>query len=336
MIHTFRGLRKARRAADQINVLVLPLRRLLNVLSVLVAAAVAVLVARHFARAGWPIHEANVPLVMLAGAALLGSYALKAWGWSRLFRAEQRPAVLTLAAAGGAASVGGVALPGRCDELIRIAVVRRCRTRRSSIAAVVLSLFVLGLIDSAAMSPLAAIAAAAGGASGLFLAALIVVAAAGVGAAAVVVALPRLARARRLGRFRVVGWMREHVADPREAARAWLLVFASWGLRALAVFALLTALGVATSLSLALLFLCASAASAVLPVAPAGAATQAGAGAAILSASGVHTDKAIAFAVAAQGLVIGAGAVFVLALVAVSLAAKVRGALPAEPAPVAP
>ncbi len=317
------------RQADQLGVHGFPLRRVLNVLSVLVAVAVAALVARHFARVGWPIHDANVPLVVLAGGALLGSYALKAWGWSQLFRLEQRPRVLTLAAAGGAASVGGVALPGRCDELIRIAVVRRCRTKRASIAAVVLSLFVLGLIDSAAMTPLAAVAAAAGGTSGLFLAALIVVAAAGVAAAAVVLALPRLSRVHRLARFRVAGWTRDHAASRDDAAKAWLLVSASWALRALAVFVLLAALGVATSVSLALVFLCASAASAVLPVAPAGAATQAGAGAAILASAGIHADKAIAFAVAAQGLVIATGAVFVVAMMVAPLAARVRRALPA-------
>jgi hypothetical protein len=41
---------------------------------------------------------------------------------------------------------------------------------------------------------------------------------------------------------------------------------------------------------------------------------QAGAGAAILVASGVHTEQAVAFGVAAQALLISAGAAFVLAL----------------------
>ncbi len=90
---------------------------------------------------------------------LLGAYAAKAWGWQHLFRTGQRPAVLTLAAAGGAASVGGIALPGRCDEVIRFAVVRRCRRRRVSFGAVALSLFLLGLLDSAALAPLASVAA---------------------------------------------------------------------------------------------------------------------------------------------------------------------------------
>ena len=83
---------------------------------------------------------------------------------------------------------------------------------------------------------------------------------------------------------------------------AWAAVAVSWSLRGLALFVLLAALGPGTSFAVALAFLCASSASAVLPIAPAGAATQAGAGAAILVASGIHADEAIAFGLAAQGL----------------------------------
>ncbi len=87
-------------------------------------------------------------------------------------------------------------------------------------------------------------------------------------------------------------------------------------LRSLATFVLLAALGLGTDFALALAFVCASAASAVLPVAPAGAAVQAGAGAAILVAAGMRSEDAIAFGIAAQALVIAAGAMFVLALAA--------------------
>jgi len=101
------------------------MKRLLNIAFVLAALCVAALVARHFAHSGWPLHHANPWLVGLAALAMLAAYAAKAWGWQRLFHTGQRPAVLTLAAAGGAASVGGIALPGRFDEVIRVAVVRR-------------------------------------------------------------------------------------------------------------------------------------------------------------------------------------------------------------------
>jgi hypothetical protein len=134
------------------------LKRLLNISFVLAAVAVSVLVARHFAHSGWPLPRANFWLVGLAAVILFAAYAAKAWGWQHLFRSGQRPAVLTLAAAGGAASVGGIALPGRCDEVIRVAVVRRCRRTRASVGAVALSLFLLGLLDSAALTPLASVA----------------------------------------------------------------------------------------------------------------------------------------------------------------------------------
>jgi hypothetical protein len=85
------------------------------------------------------------------------------------------------------------------------------------------------------------------------------------------------------------------------------------------------ALSMRSSFPLALAFLCASAASAALPIAPAGAATQAGAGSAILIASGVHAGEAIAFAVAAQVLVVGTGAIVMLLLAGWHLATRSRG-----------
>lgn len=299
-------------------------KRLLNVVFLVSAAVVGGLVARHFALSGWPLHQANGWLVGLAALIFLAAYAAKAWGWQRLFSRSERPAVLTLAAAGGAASVGGIALPGRCDEVIRVAVVRRCRRKRASFGAVALSLFLLGLLDSAALTPLASVAAAVGGVGGWLEAGLIVVAAAGVAAAAVVLVLPRIAALRPIARFRLARFVGEHATGRREAVHAWAAVATSWVLRALAVFVLLAALGLGTDFALAIAFVCASSASAVLPVAPAGAAVQAGAGAAILIASGVRTEDAIAFGVAAQALVIASGAVCVLALGAWHLHGRLR------------
>lgn len=290
------------------------LKRLLNIVFVLAAVAVVVLVVRHFAHAGWPLHHANVWLVAVAAVVMLAAYVAKAWGWQRLFRANERPAVLTLAAAGGAASVGGIALPGRCDEVLRVAVVRRCRRRRASFGAVALSLFLLGLLDSAALTPLASVAIAWAHVGGWLRLGLIVVAVAGILAAGVVFMLPRLSRLRFVARFRLGRWVGANSTSPREAAWAWAAVAISWGLRTVAVFVLLAALGLGTDFALALAFVCAASASAVLPVAPAGAAMQAGAGAAILVASGIRAEQAVAFGIAAQGLLMAVGAAFVLAL----------------------
>jgi uncharacterized membrane protein YbhN (UPF0104 family) len=291
-------------------------KRILNTGFVLAALVVGFLVARHFARSGWPLHRANFWLVALAAVIFLAAYAAKAWGWQHLFRRGERPAVLTLAAAGGAASVGGIALPGRCDEVIRFAVVRRCRRKRASLGAVALSLFLLGLLDSAALTPLASVALAVAHIGGWMQAGLVVVAVAGVASAALVLSLPRLSRVERFQRFRIARWIADNATSPREAAWAWVAVATSWVLRSLATFVLLAALGLGTDFALALAFVCAASAAAVLPVAPAGAAMQAGAGAAILVASGMHAEQAVAFGIAAQALVIAAGAACVLALAA--------------------
>ncbi len=298
-------------------------RRAVNVGSIAAALLAGGLTARHFLRSGWPIHHANAWLVAVAGGLFLLAYATKAWGWQQLFAAE-RPPVLTLAAAGGAASVGGVAFPGRVDDVIRIAVVRRCPHAKASIGAVALSLFLLGLLDSAALTPFATVAAGVSATSTPVRIGLTVVAAAGIGAAGVVLFLPRVAGHRRLARFRGPSWLREHWSSPREAGAAWLAVSASWCARGLALFVLLHALGLGGSFALALAVLCAGAAAGALPIAPAGAATQAGAGAAVLIAAGVSVEQAVAFAVAAQTLVVLAGATLVLAMGTGLVGARLR------------
>ncbi len=277
-------------------------------------AVVAALTIRHFVDKGWPLTGADPWLVAAAAGLLVGAYALKALGWRRLFARHERPSPHALAAAGGAASVTGVALPGRFDDVVRIAVVRRFRGSRCGIGAIGLSLVLVALVDTAALVPLASVAAGLGHASTAVRIGLVVVASAGVAAALLVVFLPRVVATARLARFRVARWVREHsTACPREASKAWMLVSGSWALRAVALYLLLLALGLPASFGLALLFLCASAASAALPIAPAGAATQAGAGAAILALSGMGASRAVAFAIAAQALVVLTGALVVVA-----------------------
>jgi uncharacterized membrane protein YbhN (UPF0104 family) len=284
----------------------------LNVGTAVIAVGIAVLAARHFADAGWPLANANLKLVAAAGALFVVAYAFKAFGWERLFAPAERPGPLALAAAGGAACVSGAALPGRFDDVVRVAVVRRWAGPQSGVGTVCFSLFMLGLIDTAALMPLASSAAASGEMSTGVRAAMAVVAVAGFGAAIVIAVLPRLVASGRLIRFRLARWLGERTTCPREAWKAWLLVLASWLTRALALFLLLAALDVTLSFGLAVAFLCAAAATGALPVAPAGAATQAGAGAAILMAGGIGTSQAISFAVAAQALLIVAGAAVLL------------------------
>lgn len=287
-------------------------RLFLNLGTGVVGLGIALLAARHFADVGWPLARADVSLVAVAGVLFLLAYAFKAYGWHRLFAPHERPRPLTLAAAGGAASLTGAALPGRFDDVVRIAVVRRYARSGAGVPTVCLSLFMLGLVDTAALMPLASAAAAGSGTSTAVRIAMAVVAFAGFGAAVVIAVLPRLTASGRLIRFRLARWMNERSICPRDATRAWILVLASWLTRAFGLFILLAALDVRLSLPLALAFLCAAAASGALPVAPAGAAAQAGAGAAILMASGISAAKAVSFAVAAQALLIVAGAAVLL------------------------
>ncbi len=299
----------------------------------LVLLAVAIVSVRHFVRNGWPLHHADPVLVSGAAILFLVAYAFKAWGWQRLFQAGDRPAAGALAVAGGAACVGGIALPGRFDDVIRVAVVRRYPGTKAGLGTIGLSLIVLGMLDNAALTPLASVAAADARSWGVR-AGFALVAAAGVAAAVVVALLPRIVGWRRVTRSRFGRWLGSQAQCTKEAWAAWLLISVSWTLRGTAVFLLLNALALPGSFALALAFLCASAASAALPIAPAGAATQAGAGAAVLALSGVATPQAIAFSVAAQALVIVTGAAVVLLIAAWHVGLRVNSRL-ARTAPAA-
>jgi uncharacterized membrane protein YbhN (UPF0104 family) len=275
----------------------------------LAATGVTAVTARHYAT-GWPLHG-NAGLIALAGALFLLAFALKGAGWRRLLRRGERPGSHALAAANAAASVTGVALPGRLDDVVRIAVARRFSSG-PGLGALCLSLVMVGLIDTAALTPLASVAAGVAGVSPGLRAGLAVVGGIGIVAAALVLALPRLSRNGRVRRFRLGRWLGRHATSPQDSTHAWAIVSASWVVRALALYILLGALGVGHSFPLALLFLCASASAAVLPLGPAGAATQAGAGAAVLAAAGVPVSQAVAFGIAAQALVVLAGAAVVV------------------------
>ena len=312
------------------------LRLAVNLVAGIGFTAALVLAARQVAGTGWPLAAADPALAAGAGVLFLAGYAFKAYGWQRLFARGERPRTVSLAVAGGAACMTGLALPGRFDDVVRIAVARKAGCR-SCVRTLCLTLFMLGLVDAIALTPLASTGAGLADDTALRVG-LAVVAAGGVGAAIIVLALPRLVRSRLLGRFRVSRWVADHVIGSRDALSAGLFVSGSWLVRALALLLLLGALGIGFSVPLAILFLTAGAASSALPVAPAGAATQVGAGAAILVASGVKTSQAIAFAMSAQLLVIFAAAALVGGFVLWQLGTRARlrfaGASRAEPASV--
>jgi Lysylphosphatidylglycerol synthase TM region len=276
------------------------------------AVVVALLAARHFATMSWPLSGGEPGVIAAAALLMLLAHALKAFGWGRLFKPDMRPPPLALAAGNGGASLIGVVLPGRFDDAMRIAVVRRYPRCPAGVRTLALSLVMLGLVDSAALAPLAAVSAAFPGAGLGVRAGLGVVAAGGIGAAAVIVALPRLASSRRALRFRLGRWLSLRTTSLRSALEAWALVSACWLIRAVALFLLLGTLGVGFSVPRTLLFLCAGAAAAALPIGPAGTATQVGAHGGALIASGVGASAALAVSISVGALGVLCGAAILL------------------------
>jgi len=274
--------------------------------------ALAALTARHFATTSWPLSRGDPGLLVVAGLLLLVAQALKALGWARLFRSDERPSPLALAAGNGGAALIGLILPGRFDDAMRIAVVRRYPGCPAGVRALALSLVMLGLIDSAALAPLALVAAAFPGVGAGVRIGLVVVVIGGVAAAAVIIALPRLSASKRALRFRLGRWLSPRTTSLRRASEAWALVSSCWLVRAVACFVLLGTLGIGFSFPLALLFLCAGAAAAALPIGPAGTAAQVGAGVAALIASGSGASQALAVAVSIAALGVLSGAAIVL------------------------
>ena len=114
----------------------------------------------------------------------------------------------------------GVALPGRFDEAIRVAIVRRYPGCPVCVRGLCFSLLTLGLIDTVALSPLATAAAAFPGNSPAVRAGFAVVGLGGLGAAAVVLGLPRLCARTRLASFRLFSWVAPRATPWRDAARA--------------------------------------------------------------------------------------------------------------------
>lgn len=274
----------------------------------------SVLAAREFAAMDWPLSRGNPGLLIAAGALSLLGYGFKAYGWQRLFASEVRPQSLALAAASGGASVTGLVLPGRLDDVVKVAIVRRYPGCPACVRTLCLSIFMLGLVDSAALAPLAIAAAVLPDQSLAVRLGLGLIAAVGIGAAALIVALPRLTRSTRVLQFRLGRWLEPRTTSLGPASFAWVLVSASWMTRIVSLFLLLGALGVGFSLPLALLFLCASSAAAALPIGPGGATTMAGAGAAVLIASGAGVTEAVGVAVAVQAIsVLVGGSILVFA-----------------------
>jgi uncharacterized membrane protein YbhN (UPF0104 family) len=289
-------------------------RLVLTAGSGVLALGLMIVVARRLGDISWSFSDIDPGLLAAAGALSLAGYGLKAYAWRQLFPTNERPPPLALIAANGGASVTSLALPGRFDDIVRIAIVRRFRDCPAGVRTLCLSLFMLGLVDAAALAPLALAAAILPGHTLGIRLGLVLLTAVGLVAALLVLALPRAVSYGRVRRSRLGCWLRPRTTSLRDALQAWALVSACWLTRAAGLLVLFGALGVGYSFTLAILFLCASSAAAALPVGPGGTATQAGAGAAVLMASGVGLSDAVAASVTAHalGIVVG-GSILLLA-----------------------
>src|SRR5437867_1416199 len=128
------------------------------------ALGASFLLARHLTSASWPLQNADVTLVFLAGAAYLASFGFRALGWQRVFPSSQRPDCARCLAACGASAASGTVLPFRLDYLVKISMLHRLRGVTLGLDTIVLSIVTLGMVDAVAMLPLAIVAISTSGA----------------------------------------------------------------------------------------------------------------------------------------------------------------------------
>lgn len=283
--------------------------------------AACFLVARRLTSASWPLQEADVVLVLVAGGAYLASFGFRALGWHRVFPTRQRPDRARCLAACGASAASGTVLPFRLDYVVKIAMLRRLRGVTLGLDTIVLSIITLGMVDAVAMLPLAIAAISTSGA--VFMAPLTVVILWCLGCAGILIAGPRLIRLPLMHRWerttRICQRVGESVTVTRSTFLAGGFLFGCWTSRAFGSACLLMALGTGFSPRLALVILCLAAAAAVVPITAGGAVASMGATAGILFALGVSKDVAINFALASALLLTLAALAAALVGVASSL-----------------
>ena len=284
------------------------------------------LVARHLTHTAWPLDNASVVFVVLGGVAYLASFAFRALGWHYLFPERERPDRARCLAACGTAAASGTVLPFRLDYVVKVAILRRLGGLKIGLEPIVLSIVLLGLVDAAAMLPLAVSAIASSGSA--FRAPLAVVIAFCICCIGILVAGPRVARLPLIGRSaRLTAFSRRLAINSkvtRSTVAAALFLVGCWTTRALGSALLLRAIGIGFSPKIALVVLCMAAAASILPITAGGAVASVGATAGVLLALGVGRDAAINFSLAAGMLLNGAALAAGVAGVAVSLALTLR------------
>jgi hypothetical protein len=275
-----------------------------TVAGVLVCALVFVacfVAAQRLTGASWPLEGANLTLVGAAAAAYLVGFGLRAFGWRRLFPAEQRPGPARCLAACGASAASGTVLPFRLDYVVKIATLRRLRGVPVGLDTVALSIVALGLVDAVAILPLAL--AALTGSHGVFVWPLLLVVLVCTGAGIILLAGRRLLDAPLVRRWAWTQTVCSRVGADRSTLVAGIFVCGCWTARAVGSTFLLAALGTGFDPRLALVVLCLAAAAAAVPITAGGAVAGMGASAAILVTLDVPKNVAVNFSLASASLI---------------------------------
>jgi hypothetical protein len=280
----------------------------IGIVFALLTIAVGVLLARRLTHSSWPLANTRPLLVAAAAGCYFASFVFRAFGWQKLFPREQRPHQARCLASVGAAAASGAVLPFRLDYLIKVGTLRTLGGIRVGFEAIVLSIVSLGMVDAIAMLPLSVSATATSSAN--LRGPLLVVVVFGLACCTLLVAGGRLVRLPLLRRSRRLLTITEHLAQHttrrgyRGAIVAWLYLFCCWTTRALGSAALLAALGLAFSPTIALCVLCLSAAASVVPITSGGAIAGVGVTAGILLLLGVGKNIAINFSLASGLLLV--------------------------------
>jgi Lysylphosphatidylglycerol synthase TM region len=301
-----------------------PRRFVAGIAFALLTVAASVLLGRRLTQSSWPLEHVRPLLAAAAGFAYLASFVFRARGWHRLFPPGRCPDQARCLASVGAAAASGAVLPFRLDYLIKVGVLRKLGGIRIGLEAIALSIISLGMIDAIAMLPLSISATATSGPA--LRGPLLIVVAFGVGCCTLLVVGVRLLRLPLLRRSRRLRVITEQVArhttadGRRSATAAWFYLFACWSTRAFGSAALLAALGLSFSPTMALSVISLGAAAGVIPITSGGAVVNAGASASILLALGVGKDIAINFSLASALLLVTSALVVTFCGVVGSLA----------------
>jgi hypothetical protein len=282
---------------------------------------VGFLAVARLAKEPWPLVHANLWLAAASVVLALVSLLIRFAGWQQLFARDGRPDAPTCVGAGSAASVTSNFLPAKLDYALKVWLVHRLSGRRLSLKSGTVSVCMLGLVDAAALVPLALAGAVIAPTMQIRLP-LLVVAAVGLACTALVLAAPRLQRLLPSGRLRTFSGK---VAGQRTSWRgqltAYLLLSASLWTRVSALVLLLLALHIGLSLVGALVFICLTAGSAFVPIPS----FSLGAGTVALSGLGISVASAARFAMAVSLITLVAALMLTVAVTLFYAARQLRG-----------